>query len=267
MNAKKQHWSLYFITATIVLTIAVQLYWNYNNYVDNKQRVKNEIQSSLDIAIDEYYSDLSKSNFFASIDYDSINSKSSFLKDFWNENINSSKSKVSISSISIITDNPEEYKKIPKLLDSIVLNNSLGIKFDGEKFIPKTSNRSQHLFLRGKHKTDSIKLLKGIQSVAIALNNDEINFTRLDSIFTNQLSKKGIKTPHYLVLLEKNITVGESNKAKNIELSLFSNSKSTFLRPDQNLRAYYKDPTIAALKKSSTGILLSFLLSISVIFC
>ena len=267
MNAKKQHWSLYFITATIVLTIAVQLYWNYNNYVDNKQRVKNEIQSSLDIAIDEYYSDLSKSNFFASIDYDSINSKSSFLKDFWNENINSSKSKVSISSISIITDNPEEYKKIPKLLDSIVLNNSLGIKFDGEKFIPKTSNRSQHLFLRGKHKTDSIKLLKGIQSVAIALNNDEINFTRLDSIFTNQLSKKGIKTPHYLVLLEKNITVGESNKAKNIELSLFSNSKSTFLRPDQNLRAYYEDPTIEALKKSSTGILLSLLLSLSVIFC
>ena len=73
MNAKKQHWTLYFITATIVLTIAVQLYWNYNNYVDNKQRVKNEIQSSLDIAIDEYYTDLSKSNFFTSIDYDSIN--------------------------------------------------------------------------------------------------------------------------------------------------------------------------------------------------
>ena len=104
MNAKKQHWSLYFITATIVLTIAVQLYWNYNNYVDNKQRVKNEIQSSLDIAIDEYYTDLSKSNFFTSIDYDSINSKSSFLKDFWNEDINSSKSKVSISSIKISSD-------------------------------------------------------------------------------------------------------------------------------------------------------------------
>ena len=104
MNAKKQHWTLYFITATIVLTIAVQLYWNYNNYSENKQRVQNEIQSSLDIAIDEYYTDLSKSNFFTIIDYDSINSKSSFLKDFWNEDINSSKSKVSISSIKISSD-------------------------------------------------------------------------------------------------------------------------------------------------------------------
>jgi two-component system phosphate regulon sensor histidine kinase PhoR len=68
-------------------------------------------------------------------------------------------------------------------------------------------------------------------------------------------------------LIDKDIKVGGSNKAKDIELSLFSNSKSTFLRPDQNLRAYYEDPTIQALKKSSTGILLSLLLSLSVIFC
>lgn len=243
MNATKQHWTLYSITATIVLTIAVQLYWNYNNYVDNKQRVKNEIQNSLDTAIDEYYTDLSKSNFFAIIDYDSINSKSSFLKDFWNEDINSSKSKVSISSIKISSDysGDVEASKIPKIL--------------------------QQEIQKIKISSDTTKFLKGIQSVAIALNNDEINFTRLDSIFTNQLSKKGIKTPHYLILIDKDIKVGGSNKAKDIELSLFSNSKSTFLRPDQNLRAYYEDPTIQALKKSSTGILLSLLLSLSVIFC
>ena len=243
MNATKQHWTLYSITATIVLTIAVQLYWNYNNYLDNKQRVQNEIQNSLDTAIDEYYTDLSKSNFFAIIDYDSINSKSSFLKDFWNEDINSSKSKVSISSIKISSDysGVVEASKIPKIL--------------------------QQEIQKIKISSDTTKFLKGIQSVAIALDNDEINFTRLDSIFTNQLSKKGIKTPHYLILIDKDIKVGGSNKAKDIELSLFSNSKSTFLRPDQNLRAYYEDPTIQALKKSSTGILLSLLLSLSVIFC
>ena len=243
MNAKKQHWTLYSITATIVLTIAVQLYWNYNNYLDNKQRVKNEIQNSLDTAIDEYYTDLSKSNFFAIVDYDSINSKSSFLKDFWNEDINSSKSKVSISSIKISSDysGVEEASKIPKIL--------------------------QQEIQKIKISSDTTKFLKGIQSVAIALDNDDINFTKLDSIFTNQLSKKGIKTPHYLILIDKDIKVGGSNKAKDIELSLFSNSKSTFLRPDQNLRAYYEDPTIQALKKSSTGILLSLLLSLSVIFC
>ena len=267
MNAKKQHWTLYFITATIVLTIAVQLYWNYNNYSENKQRVQNEIQSSLDIAIDEYYTDLSKSNFFTIIDYDSINSKSSFLKDFWNEDINSSESKVSISSIKISSDYKGNFSSIPKILDSIFITDTIEFEFNDEKITPKKSTKYRPEKQKIKISSDSLKFLKGIQSVAIALNNDDINFNRLDSIFTNQLSKKGIKTPHYLVLLEKDIKVGGSNKAKDIELSLFSNSKSTFLRPGQNLRAYYKDPTIQALKKSSTGILLSFLLSISVIFC
>jgi len=274
MDAKKQHWTLYFITATIVLTIAVQLYWNYNNYLDNKQRVQNEIQSSLDTAIDEYYTDLSKSNFFTIIDYDSINSKSSFLKDFWNEDINSSKSKVSISSIKISSDysGDTDASKIPKKLaeiygSSIFITDTINFEYNDKKVTPKTSTKYQPEVQRLKINYDSLKFQKGIQSVAIALNNDDINFTRLDSIFTNQLSKKGIKTPHYLVLLEKDIKVGGNNKAKDIELSLFSNSKSTFLRPDQNLRAYYKDPTIQALKKSSTGILLSLLLSLSVIFC
>jgi len=267
MNLKKQHWTLYFITATIVLTIAVQLYWNYNNYLDNKQRVQNEIQSSLDIAIDEYYTDLSKSNFFTIIDYDSINIKSSFLKDIWNEDINSSKSKVSISSIKISSDYKGNVSSIPKILDSIFITDTIEFEFNDEKITPKKLTKYQPEIQKFKINSDSLKFLKGIQSVAIALNNDEINFTRLDSIFTNQLSKKGIKTPHYLVLLEKDIKVGGSNKAKDIELSLFSNSKSTFLRPDQNLRAYYEDPTIQALKKSSTGILLSLLLSLSVIFC
>ena len=267
MNAKKQHWTLYFITATIVLTIAVQLYWNYNNYSENKQRVQNEIQSSLDIAIDEYYTDLSKSNFFTIIDYDSINSKSSFLKDFWNEDINSSKSKVSISSIKISSDYKGNVSSIPKILDSIFITDTIEFEFNDEKITPKKSTKYRPEKQKIKISSDSLKFLKGIQSVAIALNNDDINFNRLDSIFTNQLSKKGIKTPHYLVLLEKDIKVGGSNKAKDIELSLFSNSKSTFLRPDQNLKAYYEDPTIQALKKSSTGILLSLLLSLSVIFC
>jgi len=274
MNAKKQHWTLYFITATIVLTIAVQLYWNYNNYVDNKQRVKNEIQSSLDTAIDEYYTDVSKSNFFSIINNDSINTKNGLFNDFWNEDINSSKSKVSISSIKISSDYSGDLdaSKIPKKLaeiygSSIFITDTINFEYNDKKVTPKTSTKYQPEAQRFKINSDSLKFQKGIQSVVIALNNDEINFTRLDSIFTNQLSKKGIKTPHYLVLLEKDIKVGGSNKAEDIELSLFSNSKSTFLRPNQNLRAYYKDPTIEALKKSTTGILFSLLLSLSVIFC
>ena len=263
MNTKKYNWILYLITSTIVITIAVQLYWNYNNYLDNKQRVKNDIQSSLDIAIDEYYSNISKSNFFAFIKGDSLSSEKKIFKEFWSEDKEPSKSNLKISSISVQTNNLDKYRDMPAILDSIFLKDSLlTAHFHNEDIQP---NKSPIRIIRGKRETDSLKVLKGIRSVVIALTNDKINFTKLDSIFNNQLSKKGIQTTHHLMLLEEDSIVGKSKDLNSTPLPLFVNSKSTFLRPDQSLRAYYEDPTIVTLKKSSTGILLSLLLSLTVI--
>jgi two-component system phosphate regulon sensor histidine kinase PhoR len=42
-------------------------------------------------------------------------------------------------------------------------------------------------------------------------------------------------------------------------------AKSTFLRADENFKLFYKNPKIEALKRSSTGILLSLILSIIII--
>ena len=63
MNTKKYQLIFYFITATIVATIAVQFFWNYKNYEENKVRVANEIQLSLDNAIEEYYAKLAKTDY------------------------------------------------------------------------------------------------------------------------------------------------------------------------------------------------------------
>jgi len=43
--------------------------------------------------------------------------------------------------------------------------------------------------------------------------------------------------------------------------------KSTFLPSDEKLELLFSNPTLAILKRSLTGILLSFILSISIIFC
>ena len=225
MNAKNHHWILYLITTTIILTISVQLYWNYNNYLENKQQVRNEIQNSLDIAIDEYYTDISKSNFFAIIDYREYSKKNGFFKKFWNRRIDSSKKEFSISSIEIKTDDPEEYKKIPKLLDSILFDSPLNSKFNPNKITRRESIKTRPGIRKLKHKIDSIKFLKGIQSVAVALENDSVNFTKLDSIFINQLSKKGIETPHYFNLIEKEKKIEISNHIDKTELTLFLTSK------------------------------------------
>ena len=50
---------------TIVATISIQFYWNYKNYEQNKQRVLNEIQQSLNNAVNSYFTDLSKDKFYA----------------------------------------------------------------------------------------------------------------------------------------------------------------------------------------------------------
>ena len=67
MENRKYRWILYFITITILSTITIQLYWNYKNYAENKRQVTNEIQLSLDNAVEEYYSSLAKDDFLTII--------------------------------------------------------------------------------------------------------------------------------------------------------------------------------------------------------
>jgi len=43
---------LYVITIVILSTICIQVYWNYKNYQINKQQLINDVQVSLDNAVD-----------------------------------------------------------------------------------------------------------------------------------------------------------------------------------------------------------------------
>jgi two-component system phosphate regulon sensor histidine kinase PhoR len=265
MNTKKYNWILYLISTTIVITIFVQLYWNHNHYKDNKQRVRNEIQNSLDIAIEEYYTNISKSNFYAVFNTDSTETGENLFNTFLSRKKDSSKSEVKISSIEITTDDVHEYQKIPTLLDSSIFKDSL----KEESFLKRRPlldrmQKKGYKFVRGKRSSDSIKLIKGVQSLVIALSSKGVDFDKLDSIFNSQLNKKGINTEHYLTLLKKDSIIGVS-KFGQTTFPLFSTSKSTYFKPNESLRIYYQDPTLDALKKSSTGILLSLLLSTSVI--
>ena len=247
MNTKKHHWILYSITVTIVLTISVQLYWNYNNYLENKQRVKNEIQTSLDIAIDEYYTTISKNNFFAIVNQDSIDKKNIF-KNILRSNISNPNSKF---NISITAD-----FKAPRQLDSLIDIHTTKSKRNLPKQVKKVLKNI---------KADSLKLIKGLQSVVVALTNDLIDFNKLDSILNQKLISKGLHTRNYLSYYENDIKTGGSLEKNQKKLTLFLKSKSTFLRPNQSLRIYYQDPTLIALKKSATEIFLSLILSLTII--
>lgn len=298
MNVKKHNWILYLISATIVVTIAIQFYWNYKNYEENKQRVLNEIQISLDNTIDIYYSDLSKQNFFAIVEPKNPTKQSKKKKkEIWkeilspvkktsNKNLKKENIEFKITSVSIDLDNKDFIKADSVFADSIFRNiqnsfknklkdstkkNHNSVSFtqfssDEKKGInlSKNGDFSEIRVFKGKKATDSLKLIKGLKTVYIALQNDTVNYKEVDSIFAKELKAKGINTSysfkHYIGdTLFFDTGLGNENSFIEIE------AKSTYFKPQERIQLSYSNPTIEALKRSSTGILLSFLLSLAVI--
>tara|TARA_R110002033_G_scaffold16575_19_gene45957 strand:+ start:19119 stop:19409 length:291 start_codon:yes stop_codon:yes gene_type:complete len=62
MKGSKYKWILLIILCVIAGTIAVQVYWNYKNYIANRQQLINEVQLSLDTAVENYFANLAKKN-------------------------------------------------------------------------------------------------------------------------------------------------------------------------------------------------------------
>src|SRR5690606_9192629 len=75
MNEKKFNGILYVIIVTMILTVAVQCYWNYKNYLQNKQRYINDVQIALDNALENYYANLAEKNQMTFIDTKSDSTK------------------------------------------------------------------------------------------------------------------------------------------------------------------------------------------------
>ena len=58
MDDRKYTQISFLIVVTIVLTILIQGFWNQKNYLRNKQIFINNVQASLDNALDTYYANL-----------------------------------------------------------------------------------------------------------------------------------------------------------------------------------------------------------------
>lgn len=274
----------------------VQFYWNYKNYEQNKQRVLNEIQISLDNSIEEYYVDFSKENHFAIVEpkkFTSSNKKQEekIWKDIFkntglkkNNEISSKNDSISFKITSIeINSDKEDFKKMDssfvksifkkediialKKNDSTPPSNSVYFQSKkGKETIIQSSKKNKEkvqLFL-GKKATDSLKLIKGLKTIFIAIQNDSIDYKKLDSIMAKELSNKKIQTSYYFKHYKKD-SLFFSNKTIDFKCPLIISAKSTFLKPHEDFNLYYNSPTYEALKRSSTGILLSLFLSLAVI--
>lgn len=276
MNAKKHKWILYLIIITIIATFSVQFYWNFNNYLQNKQRVINEIRLSLDNSIEEYFAELAKENFTTIINIkgknnialndqllDSVFKENEFLKHQENnDSIDKKKTPFNITNISISSE--EEITK--EKADSIL--KGFQTEFYKKESVSKTNKSSSKelRFFKGKKAADSLRLIQTLKPIFFSINSSFIEYDKLDSLLIKQLENKGILTEYNLNHF-KNDTVFFSSKRHLSNLNLIVvDAKSTFLKDNEAFTLQFKNPNLEALKRSSFGISISLLLSLSVIF-
>lgn len=285
MNAKKQRWILYLISFTIVATIGIQLYWNYKNYEENRLRIINEINQSLDDAVEIYFSDLSKDNFYSIINPDKNSNAKIFNKIFnIDETKNQNKKKDSfrfqVSEISINSNNINELRK----MDSTILNslkNNLKtkktltskeshislkqeIKYNTIKSTTGSKQKFTEVFL-GKKKLDSLKRKKDLNTFFISIQTDTIKLKSLDSILRNEFLDKKIFANFNLNHFKADTLFNSSKNIYSNAVLLENDAAPIFLKKNERIQLQYTNPKIEALKRSFTGIFLSFILALAVI--
>ncbi len=250
MNDKKYKWLLYLIVTTIVITIAAQAYWNYKNYLFNKQYFISQVQVSLDNALDTYYADLAESNEMTIIETDSVILKHE--KDFFERD-------------SLLKNIEVKYKKLrDKGISGFTQITDSSNGFSARK---EQNHISKIKVIRGKKASDSIKLLKGITSIFISIKNDSLDFKKLQPLVKKELNRKHLDIAFTLKHFKGDSlynTFGSETIEPNV---LHAESKSTFLKHDERLEIFYPDATHIILKQGLSTILISTFLVFAVIGC
>jgi len=297
MKNKKYTWIFYSIAITIMATIGVQFYWNLKNYEENKQRVKNEIQLSLDNAVEEYYATLAKKDFLTILkpSKDKIDIKlsseipfDSLLKKIKAKKNKSVQPKFTINDIKITSDENLSQKELDSMMNDM---KEFAAKFNSKDPIKKTSKKKTDStiiftqftdaqngfnlsstgkktaiqYFKGKKSADSLKLIKNLKPMFISFFDSSVDYQKIDSLINKQLKQKGIdiKTSFHHT---KQDTLFHQTKDSVLDSETFVvKSKSTFVKENQGFQLVYNNPNFEALQRSFGGIFLSLLSSLLII--
>ncbi len=272
MNDSRYRWMLYLITTVIIGTIAIQVYWNYKNYLANKQQFINEVQTSLDNAVNTYYANLAERNTIGII-----------MDEGSQENIFSEN-----GAFDSIMGQLDFTAKGIKGMDSLLINRPEGVSvFTGnaaDSLLVTINNdhrvngvsRDVKLKRIVTSKQDSIKQQNYnvlTSKVIISMTQDSLDLKNIDSLLKIELSRKQLnlkyglsykdslkQKPHVAIIKSYN-----SNTDSLPQAFLSTLSRSEFLPKDSTLKIKFDNTTKQILLRSSLGILLSTLLVLAVI--
>ena len=269
MNDKRYRWILYVIVFVILGTITIQVYWNYKNYLINKQQLINDVQVSLDNAVETYYANLAeKSTIGFAIEatsqegifgddgkFDSIVQRLDITKNRFN----------GFDSINLEINDSSGIKifkgiKADSLLKTIHNNHNIRL--------PKNNDVEIKKHFLSKDDSLSIDNFKMLTSkVIFSISQDSLDLNAIDKNLQKELSRKNLNIDYGLSFINV-IKDTINHNSKIVQTSVLSaTSKSTFLPKESSLKIHFTNETKIILKRILSGILISLLLVLVVISC
>ena len=257
MNEKRYKWILYIIIFVITCTIAIQVYWNYKNYLISKQQFINDVQVSLDNAVDAYYTGLAHENTLAfAFDSDENHIIESQKLDSIIHNIDSLTKGITDKdsvSINIYEDVSVSRESKPDSFIEIIKSNHKEKDWLAKKVFIKAPNLSKGDF----------EMLTS--KVIISITNDSLRLEKIDTLLKNELYRKHLNIDYGLSFKNSLDSIQRLNQIDNVSLSTIS--KSVYLPKGSILKVHFKNETKTILKRILSGILISILLVLAVISC
>ncbi len=259
MNDKRYTWILYTIIFVTACTIAIQVYWNYKNYLIHKQQFINDVQVSLDNAVDNYYADIAQKNTLAfAFDFDS--EEDHIIENYKLDSIirhidTLAKGITHKDSLNVnIYEDVSVYRNSKTdSLSNIIENNHNEKEWLSRKVFIKSSNLSK----------DDFEMLTS--KVIVSITNDSLRLEKIDALLKNELNRKQLNIDYGLTF-ETSLDSIQSINLIN-EASLSTASKSIYLPKGSALKVHFKNETKTILKRMLSGIFISILLVLTVISC
>ena len=239
----------------MLITLGIQGYWNYKNYQIGKQQLVNDMQTSLDNAVSNYYTDLAKGNIFTQNSNDSI---SIFMSHTINDKPTGSDSIHSNGHGKIYTQRSLNLPTIFRSSQSDTLFSSIVDSL--------VTN------LRDSSKIGSVEnWLKPVDmlssKIMVSFAQDSLSLVSIDSLLQEELNRKNISVA-YGLSIEGPFIGNDQLRPKVVQNSrLSAKAKSPFFINESTLAVHFKNITLSVLKKNILGILLSLLLIGGVLGC
>ncbi len=303
MRDRKYVYLLVLITLVILTTLCIQLYWNYKTYKESEQQLITDVQSTLDQSVDQYFTKKAKDNtlgifFEGSIkegalddvfnSIDKANEENGgkaaplrgirfesrqgltvlkgadmdSLKKFQERFKQTRENELESFGIPIIDEDSLQVKR-DSFLEGLEYTKTEINEENGDtlvtRFVPEVTNQDQTARLKDE-------LTSLTSRIVVSMTDDTIDLATIDSIFHSNLISKKIDLDYTLVANEEK-NANDLNIDPLSELPFSAKANSSLLKKNQEVIVNYGNLTMQILERNLTGILLSFLLVGSVIFC